>query len=110
VPLLESLRARAVESLRVLHAARAVASPAELKVEPICNALNAVRDLLLAYGDSIAPVTHLDGRATTLRVFAEKLPELVTALEIVSSRSASILKLAAEARADGQGADGHEAT
>jgi hypothetical protein len=91
--LLESLRLRAIEALRVLGIARTIAVPSELKVEPLCNALTATRDLLASYGDSISPAPHELHRLAVLKVFAEELPRLVTALEIVSTRSESILKL-----------------
>lgn len=90
---LESLRVRAIEALRLLSIARTIAVPSELKIEPLCNALAATRDLLAAYGDSIRPEPHELQRIAVLKVFAEELPKLVTALEIVSTRSESILKL-----------------
>jgi len=98
---LENLRRRAVDALKILETAKAIATPAALKVEPVCNALLAIRDLLHCYGDEnlIVP-SAVDGQdLAILRVFAEELPQLIMALEIVSTRSEIIVKQ----RRDGSG-------
>jgi hypothetical protein len=94
---LETLRRRAVDALKVLETAKAVSTPAALKVDPVCNALLAVRDLLHCYGDEnlIVPSPVDKDSVAILRVFSEELPQLVMALEIVSARSESLLKLRA---------------
>jgi len=91
---LEVLRRRAVEALKVLETAKAVSPPATLKVDPVCNALLAVRDLLHCYGDEniIVPAPVDESSIAILRVFAEELPQLVLALEIVTARSEALLK------------------
>jgi hypothetical protein len=102
---LETLRRRAVAALKILETAKATSSPAALKVDPVCNALLAVRDLLHCYGDEnlIVPSPVDKDSVAILRVFAEELPQLVMALEIVTARSESLLKLRGtdNARRDG---------
>jgi hypothetical protein len=98
---LENLRRRAVEALKILETAKAIGTPAALKVEPVCNALLAIRDLLHCYGDDnlIVPGPADGQDLAILRVFSEELPQLIMALEIVSTRSEIIVKQ----RRDGNG-------
>ena len=93
---LESLRSRATEALRVLGAAQNSAVSAELRVGPLCDALLAVRDLLLCYGDrhSLVPGHHHEAKSLgVLQVLGAEMSSLISALEIVSSRSAAIVEL-----------------
>jgi hypothetical protein len=108
---LDNLRLRATEALRALVAAQDIAVPSELKVGPVCEAMLAVRDLLLCHGDkhSLVPGDHHEAKSlAVLGVFASaEMHGLISALEIVASRSSSIVEM--ETGKDGQ-RDGHSQT
>jgi hypothetical protein len=88
--LLEAMRERATDSLRVLSLNNAMA-PGELRFGPVCDSLLAIRNLMLVYGDSMTKESHEHQRVDVHKIFANQLPLLLTSLESVAENSSRVL-------------------
>jgi hypothetical protein len=90
---MEHARLRAIEALQALRIAQSTGSPVSIKAEPICNALQTVRDLLMVHGDEIDPMPEEMGRLAALQFLAHDLHTLILALEVTAVRAEALLKL-----------------
>jgi hypothetical protein len=88
---LNHARIRAVEAFGALRQAQS-AKPDNLRVELICNALQAVRDLLMVYGDHFETTPEQKAGVAALEFLAHDMPTLILALEVTTVRAEALLK------------------
>jgi hypothetical protein len=89
---LDHARIRAVEAFSALRHGQSSAAPENLRVELICNALQAVRDLLIVYGDHFETTPEQKAGVAALQFLAHDMPTLILALEVTAVRAETLLK------------------
>ena len=89
---LNHARVHAVEVFGALRLAQG-AKPDNLRVELLCNALQAVRDLLIVYGEHFDTTPEQKAQVAALQFLAHDMPTLILALEVTAVRAESLLKL-----------------
>jgi hypothetical protein len=90
---LNHARLRAVDAFTALREAQTAAGPGTFRVELICNALQAVRDLLVVYGDHFETTPEQKAGVAALEFLAHDIPTLILALEVTAVRAETLLKI-----------------
>jgi hypothetical protein len=96
---LNHARIRAIEAFGALRHAQS-GKPDNLRVELICNALQAVRDLLMVYGDHFETTPEQKAGVAALEFLVHDMPTLILALEVTTVRAEGLLKSHAEPSRD----------